>query len=80
MKESYIYESPDGGHTVYRRLQGQNHSERILHSISNKKQCDDNQIKEDKLWVEIRCYAKTDPVLRAMLDKTMLYYKLKNSP
>ena len=79
-QETYIYESPDGGHTVYRRLIGQSPSEREIHSISNEKQDRLLQYKEDKLWKDIRQAARTDPVLYEMLDQVEVYYRLKSQP
>lgn len=79
-QETYIYESPDGGHTVYRRQVGQSPSEREIHSISDEKQDRLSQWKEDKLWAEIRRSAQTDPVLKDLLDRAVIYYQLKSQP
>lgn len=79
-QETYIYESPDGGHTVYRRLVGQSPSEREIHSISDEKQDRLLQYKEDKLWKEIRQAAQTDPVLKDLLDRAVIYHQLKSQP
>ena len=79
-QETYIYESPDGGHTVYRRLIGQSPSEREIHSISDEKQDRLLQYKEDKLWKEIRQAARTDPVLQDLLDRAVIYHQLKSQP
>lgn len=79
-QETYIYESPDGGHTVYRRLIGQSPSEREIHSISDDEQDRLLQFKEDKLWKEIRQSARTDPVLKDLLDRAIIYHQLKSQP
>lgn len=79
-QETYIYESPDGGHTVYRRLVGQSPSEREIHSISDNEQDRLLQFKEDKLWKEIRQSARTDPVLKDLLDRAIIYHQLKSQP
>lgn len=79
-QETYIYESPDGGHTVYRRQIGQSPSEREIHSISDKEQDRLLQFKEDKLWKEIRQSARTDPVLKDLLDRAIIYHQLKSQP
>lgn len=79
-QETYIYESPDGGHTVYRRLIGQSPNEREIHSISDEKQDRLLQFKEDKLWKEIRQSARTDPVLKDLLDRAVIYHQLKSQP
>lgn len=79
-QETYIYESPDGGHTVYRRLIGQSPSEREIHSISDERQSNMARLKEDKLWGEIRRSAQTDPVLKDLLDRAIIYHQLKSQP
>ena len=79
-QETYIYESPDGGHTVYRRMVGQSPSEREIHSISDERQDRLTQFKEEKLWKEIRQSARTDPVLKDLLDRAIIYHQLKSQP
>ena len=76
-QETYIYESPDGGHTVYRRMIGQSPSEREIHSISDERQSLRARIQEDKLWAAIRRAAETDPALQNLLDQIKVYYSLK---
>ena len=76
-QETYIYESPDGGHTVYRRLVGQSPSEREIHSISDERQSLRTRIQEDKLWEKIRRNAKTDPALQELLGRALVYHQLK---
>jgi len=44
---TYIFESPDGGDTVYRREFGK--TERELHSISEEKRKWDQQLEEETL-------------------------------
>jgi hypothetical protein len=73
-----IYESPDGGETVYRRKPG--NITRELHSQSPRTFDLHTQLMEDKLWGNIRRASKTDPALKEMLDQIKMYYTLKNSP
>lgn len=73
--QQYVYESPDGGHTVYRRHPGK--LDRELYSVSQEKQDQIDLIREDKLWGEIRRKAKQDPALQQMLDQMRIYYNLK---
>ena len=65
--ETYIYESPDGGDTVYRRRFGD--TQRELHSISDKKRSQIDNLRKDKLWGDIHRAAQSDPVLQDMLDR-----------
>jgi len=77
MSQEYVFESPDGGHTVYRRHVGK--QDRELVSVSPEKQSTIEMIKEDKLWSGIRRAAKTDPALKEMLDRVRVYYELKHN-
>lgn len=79
-EETYIYESPDGGHTVYRRLIGQTPTEREIHSISEQKSQWDLREKREHLWYDILRSSEHDPVLREMLDQVEIYYSLKSQP
>lgn len=74
-KNEYVYESPDGGHTIYRRHPGK--LDRELVSIDQETQDRLAAIKEDKVWGEIRRCAEQDPALKEMLDATRIYYELK---
>ena len=76
MSQEYVFESPDGGHTVYRRHVGK--QDRELVSVSKEKQSTIDAIKEDKLWGNIRRASKTDPALKEMLDQVQVYYELKH--
>ena len=72
--EAVIYESPDGGETVYVRKPGETHRE--LHSMSEEKRELLEKIKEDKLWGDIRRMAKTNPTLQRALDEAIMIYNL----
>jgi hypothetical protein len=63
----YIFESPDGGETVYRRELGNN--DRELIKISN--------AKNYTHWREICAKAESDDYLRDLLDRAETYYRLK---
>jgi hypothetical protein len=76
--ETYIYESPDGGDTVYRRRMGG--TQRELHSISDKRRDLLDELKKNKLWGDIHRAAQSDPVLKEMLDQIEVYHLLKDSP
>lgn len=72
--EAVIYESPDGGETVYVRKPGETHRE--LHWQSEEKKELLEKIREDKLWGDIRRTAKTNPALKQALDEAILIYTL----
>ena len=77
-QETYIYESPDGGDTVYRRRMGS--TQRELHSISDTARNLISDMKKNKLWGDIHRAAQSDPVLQDMLDRIEVYHRLKDSP
>ena len=72
--EAVIYESPDGGETIYVRESGS--SQRQLHAQSPKAISIIDQLAEDKLWGNIRRDAKTNPTLKQVLDEAVLIYTL----
>lgn len=71
---TYVYESPDGGETIYAREAGS--TERILVGESVKARSLMDQLREDKLWGEIRRTAKTNPALQSELDRVIMLYHL----
>jgi hypothetical protein len=71
---TYIYESPDGGESIYAREAGS--SERVLVGQSFKARSKLDQIKEDKLWGDIRRMAEKHPELKSELDRVIAYYYL----
>lgn len=77
-RETYIYESPDGGDTVYRRKTGS--VSRELHTVSEKKKNLIEELREQSLWGQIRRASRTDPALKEMLDQIEVYWHLKNLP
>lgn len=71
--ETYIYESPDGGDTVYRRRLGDTEREIIRRPEISRW----DLLQRQKLWGEIHRAAKQDPVLKEMLDQIEVYHTLK---
>jgi len=79
-QETYIYESPDGGHTVCRRPVGQAPSEREIHSVSDQKRTWDLRERREHLWYDILRASERDQILDEMLDQVEIYYRLKSQP
>ncbi len=77
MSGEYVFESPDGGHTIYRRHDGK--MDRELVSIDQPAQDKINRLLQDKLWGEIRRAAEVDPALQEMLEQVQVYYELKHN-
>jgi hypothetical protein len=71
---TYIYESPDGGHTVFRRETGSDRQE--LHSISEQKRKWDQQVEEEMLWVKVFQASRTNPALQQALERALVIYRL----
>jgi len=71
---TYIFESPDGGDTVYRREFGM--TQRELHSISEEKRKWDQRLEEEMLWVKIAQAGRPNPTLQAALDQARVIYEL----
>lgn len=72
--ETYIYESPDKGGTIYRRKFGE--TDRELYRISDEVSDKLAEIREDKLWSKIRRAAKSNKVLQDALERAILVYHL----
>ena len=70
----YIYESPDGGDTVYAREVGK--TERVMIGQNTRAKSLIEKIQEDKLWGEIRRMAETDQGIADLLDRARVYYDL----
>jgi len=66
-----IYESPDGGQTVYKREIGSTNRKLIKENWSLH-----NEILESKLWGEIHRAAETNPTIQEALDRAKIAYYL----
>ena len=74
--EAVIYESPDGGKTVYVREPGSDVQSRKLHWESDDVKDLRETMMEDKLWGNIRRAAKTNSTIQRALDEAVLIYTL----
>jgi hypothetical protein len=71
---TYIYESPDGGETVYAREFGK--TEKVMVGQTLKARTVREMVLEDELWHNIRRAAKTNPTLQDALDNAIMIYNL----
>lgn len=71
----YIFESPDGGKTIYARKFGENN--RTLYHVSELALEEMKSLKEDMLWENIRIAAETDESLQIALENVKILYYLK---
>ena len=73
-----IFESPDGGNTVYSREHGSD--QRELLSTHDARTHDGRplheHLMESKLWGNIRRAAETNPALQDALERAIMIYKL----
>ena len=74
--EAVIYESPDGGKTVYVRKPGQNPRDRQLNWESDEAKELRAAVAEETLWRDIIKTAKSNPTLRQALDEAVMIYNL----
>ena len=70
-----LYESPDGGKTVYGRYEGE--SERFLVGENLPSRRDPLADHDNDLWYNIRAAAKSDKDLQEALDRVKVLYYLK---
>jgi len=71
---TYIYESPDGGRTVYAREAGS--SKKTMIGKSYTAQQLEQKEKDDELWEDIRDTAKSNKALQKLLDDVIIMYHL----
>lgn len=74
---TYVYESPDGGNTVYRREIGS--TDRELHSISVEQHRCNQQTEKETLWQKIIQSGDTNPALQKALEQARLIYELSQT-
>ena len=74
---TYIYESPDGGQTVYAREF--NSLEKILVGRSYMIEFEEQQQKEDSLWRAIRAASADNSALQDAMDHVIMIYNLTNT-
>lgn len=75
-QRKWIYESPDGGKTVYRRVLGS--TEKELHYVDPVFQVEFDLAQDNQLWHNIRVAAMYNQTLADMLDQVKIYYHLTN--
>lgn len=72
--EYTVFESPDGGKTVYARKLGE--KDRYLHSIDPDTARQLAKLADDLMWTDIRQMAEHNEALQKALDNAILIYKL----
>lgn len=72
--EVTIFESPDGGRTVYARNPGSSHRE--FYSQDPKLQLELKELEREKRWVDIFGARKTNPELDRLCEQVEILYEL----
>ena len=76
--EVTIFESPDGGRTVYARRPGSKTRELHLRDPLLDKEI--AELERQKRWAEIFADRDKDPTLNEMCEKLEVYYELSKTP
>jgi hypothetical protein len=69
-EKGFIYESPDGGHTIYRRKIGDSEKELVS---------EDDYVQKSKArqeWLDIFDRKDSNPTLQAAIDRVILVHRL----
>jgi hypothetical protein len=72
--EVTIYESPDGGRTVYARRPGS--VQRELYSQSEERQLELAELEQQKRWVDIFQERRNNPELDQLCEQVEIFYTL----
>jgi hypothetical protein len=70
----YIYESPDGGKTIYAREKGVHPVKRVL--IGARYPTIQERLEEERMWKDILELSKTNETLRSELERVITVYHL----
>lgn len=76
--EVTIFESPDGGRTVYARNPGSDH--RTLHSVDPELQQELAELEQQKRWVDIFQAREHNKELDRMCEQVEILYALLKGP
>jgi hypothetical protein len=76
--EVTIYESPDGGRTVYARRPGSNHRE--LHMRDPELDKELAELKNQERWQQILAARADNSELNDLLEKAEILYELSRKP
>lgn len=69
-----IYESPDGGKTVYARQSGS--TDRWIHNTDGETQQMLDRLADERMWEKIREAAQTNTALADLLEQVKMTYQL----
>ena len=73
-----VYESPDGGLTIYKRKAGT--TERVLHHVAPELQHKIEFERQRNKWMNIFDTAERTPALQEAIDRVIILYELSRDP
>jgi hypothetical protein len=73
-----VFESPDGGLTVYKRQAGS--VDRVLHKIDPTLENAILRERERNVWMDIFNTAERTPALQEAIDRVIMLYELSRDP
>lgn len=76
-QEVLIFESPDGGRTVYARRPGENH--RSLHSRDPELDRELAELEQQRRWTKILQQRHADPELDRLCEAVEIYFELRRT-
>lgn len=75
----YVYESPDGGRTVYAREIGRTERKLVGENLpvrNNQQDLFRSNLLDNQLWYDIRLAAQKNPALQEALERVKIIYEL----
>ena len=73
-----VYETPDGGRTVYRRKSGS--TERVIHRIAPDLEAEILRERDRNRWMDMFDTAERTPALQEAIDRAIVIYELARDP
>jgi hypothetical protein len=77
LTEITIFESPDGGKTVYSRTNG--NTMRELHSVSSELTAEMDRVQREQQWMDMLKMSERNPALQEAIDRAIVLYELSRS-
>jgi hypothetical protein len=77
LTEITIFESPDGGKTVYSRHNGS--PMRQLHSVSNEMETEMARVQREQQWMDMLKMSERSPALQEAIDRAIVLYELSRT-
>ena len=73
-----VYESPDGGRTVYKRKSGS--TEQVLHKLAPDLEAELLRERDRGVWMDIFDTSEQSPALQEAIERVIVLYELAKDP